>query len=433
MFGTDLCHIPNFKSLRQSGKMNVGFLGISHLSLNHGAAFLEKGFRVMFFDHSSHLVEQIKEGTLDYSEPGLKEMLDKHKDRLIATMDPSHLKTCDILYIARDVPTDETGKSDLKETYYLFEIAKNQAQTTTSVVILCQVPPGFTRKLDFPKDRLFYQVETLVFGQALSRALHPERYIVGMSDPSTELSIPLKKLLESFECPLLKMRYESAELAKISINLFLISTVSTTNTIADLCEKIGADWFEIKGALQLDKRIGPHAYLNPGLGLSGGNLERDLTTTLSLAYNQGSPNTLVQAWVEDCTYRKDWVLKKLHQKVFSKYKNPSMGVLGLAYKVDTNSTKNSPSFHVLKNLQDRPIWAFDPIVKETPFSSVRLTTTVAELMDKEVVIIMTPWKEFKELPYRTSKSIKALIDPFNLLMDQATTMPFDYHCLGRIF
>src|SRR5207245_1505995 len=85
--------------------------------------------------------------------------------------------------------------------------------------------------------------------------------------------------------PILPMRYESAELAKISINMFLVASISTTNTLAELCERIGADWSEIVPALKLDKRIGQHAYLAPGLGIAGGNLERDLTTVCRLVLN----------------------------------------------------------------------------------------------------------------------------------------------------
>ena len=79
------------------------------------------------------------------------------------------------------------------------------------------------------------------------------------------------------------MRYESAELAKISINMCLVASVTTANTLAELCEKIGADWSEIVPALKLDKRIGQYAYLAPGLGIAGGNLERDLATVCSFA------------------------------------------------------------------------------------------------------------------------------------------------------
>src|SRR5262249_28035441 len=152
------------------------------------------------------------------------------------------------------------------------------------LVILSQVQPGYTRALRQRLDdvlgckeiSLYYQVETLVFGRAVERALKPERFMVGCGDPARPLPASYQELLAAFGCPILPMCYESAELSKIAINVFLTASVTATNTLAEICEHIGADWAEIVPALRLDKRIGPFAYLSPGLGLAGGNLERDL-------------------------------------------------------------------------------------------------------------------------------------------------------------
>ena len=137
---------------------------------------------------------------------------------------------------------------------------------------------GLAASAKAPSVTWFYQVETLIFGAAVKRAMEPERFIVGALDPSAALPESYASFLKAFGCPVLVMRLESAELAKIAINFFLVSTVCTTNTLAELCESIGADWGEIAPALRLDRRIGPHAYLKPGLGIAGGNLERDLVT-----------------------------------------------------------------------------------------------------------------------------------------------------------
>src|SRR3546814_13469770 len=103
------------------------------------------------------------------------------------------------------------------------------------------------------------------------------------------------------------MRDESAELAKISINMCLVSAVSTANTLAELCERVGADWREIVPALQLDRRIGPHAYLSAGLGISGGNLERDLATVIRFGDQYGSDVAMVRARSEERRVGKECV------------------------------------------------------------------------------------------------------------------------------
>src|SRR4029078_8790702 len=128
----------------------------------------------------------------------------------------------------------------------------------------------------------------LVFGRAVERALYPERFIVGCPDPSAPLPDAFSAFLKLFGCPMLTMRLESAELTKIAINCFLVASVSTANTLAELCEGIGADWSEMVPGLLLDKRIGQHAYLTAGLGIAGGNLERDLATVIRYADKVGS-------------------------------------------------------------------------------------------------------------------------------------------------
>ena len=132
------------------------------------------------------------------------------------------------------------------------------------------------RKINFNKKLLYYQVETLIFGKSLDRALNPERIIIGCNESNSKIKNSYLKYLKRFNCPIIKMSYESAELTKIAINIFLASSITTTNVLSEICSTIGANWEEIKPALKLDSRIGPKAYLKPGLGISGGNIERDI-------------------------------------------------------------------------------------------------------------------------------------------------------------
>ena len=121
----------------------------------------------------------------------------------------------------------------------------------------------------------------MFFGDAIQRALKPERIIIGAEDdhfPDNKF----KKYLSQYNCPIINMNYESAELAKIAINICLVSSISVANTLSEVCEKINANWFNVTKALKLDKRIGRHAYLSPGLGIAGGNLERDLSTITNI-------------------------------------------------------------------------------------------------------------------------------------------------------
>src|SRR5262249_52032685 len=160
-----------------------------------------------------------------------------------------------------DVNTDDEGRTDLDPLNRLIDAVWPNLAPHAALVILSPVPPGFTRDLartrmqaSAPPASLYYQAETLIVGRAVERALQPERYIVGCSDPTQPLPEPYAALLRLGGCPILPMRYESAELAKISINVFLVSSISTTNMLAEVCERVGAEWREIAPALRLDAR-----------------------------------------------------------------------------------------------------------------------------------------------------------------------------------
>jgi UDPglucose 6-dehydrogenase len=303
--------------------------------------------------------------------------------------------------------------------------------------VLCQVPPGFTRKLPVEPARLYYQVETLVFGRAVERAVKPERFIVGCAEPARPLPAAYAAVLGAFGCPILPMRYESAELAKIAINCCLVASVSVANTLADLSARIGADWHEIAPALRLDRRIGPHSYLAPGLGIAGGNLERDLATVLRLAEATGSEASVIAAFVENSRVRRDWVLRLIHREVLPRKGDPTFGILGLAYKENTHSTKNSPSLALIADLQSWSIRVYDPAVSASAVSHPAAAAAPSALeaaRGSDALLIMTPWPEFRTLSPADLAAVmrgRVIADPFRVLEPTALRAAgFSYFTLG---
>jgi UDPglucose 6-dehydrogenase len=232
------------------------------------------------------------------------------------------------------------------------------------------------------------------------------------------------------------MRYESAELAKISINCCLVASVAVANTLAEICEHAGADWSEIVPALKKDKRIGPHAYLAPGLGIAGGNLERDLNTVIGLSERFGTEAGTVRAWIHNSRYRKNWVLRLLHRQVFPQCPDAVLAVWGLAYKQDTNSTKNSPSLELLTQLGGFRVQAYDPVVKAGSLGMglVEAASALEACEGADVLAIMTPWSQFaRENPADALARMKGriIIDPYRVLADQAARMDdITYYTLG---
>jgi len=404
----------------------VGFAGLTHLGLVSAVGTASKGFRVVGYDADGTRVRDIAAGRMPVVEPGLDDMARTFAKNLCYTARLADLEACDIVYLSTDVPTDARGESDLSVIRSLVAEVIPALSPQAMLVILCQVPPGFTRGLPLPPHRLFYQVETLVFGRAVERATQPERFIVGCADPQWPLPKPFAELLGAFGCPILPMRYESAELAKIAINCCLVASVTVANTLAELSERIGADWHEIAPALRLDRRIGAYSYLAPGLGIAGGNLERDLATVLKLSEGAGSEASVIAAFVHNSRHRKDWALRVVHREVLARKPDATFGVLGLAYKENTHSTKNSPSLELIRHLQSWPIRVYDPVVPASaaPHPAVTAAGTPLEAArDADALVIMTPWPEFRAVSARALAETMAgrvVIDPFRVLDPAAT-------------
>jgi UDPglucose 6-dehydrogenase len=414
----------------------IGYAGMTHLGLCSGIAAASKGFAVIGYHGDADLVAAIEGSKLPVVEPELDLMFDANRERLTFSDNPESLRGCDVVYVAVDVPTDDEGKSDLSPIEAMIETVTPHLNDEAVFVILCQVPPGFTRGRCLSDARLFYQVETLIFGRAVERATQPERFIIGCADPLQPLPQSYGAFLGAFDCPLLPMCYESAELAKIAINCFLVASVSTTNTLAGLCERIGANWWEIVPSLRLDARIGPKAYLNPGLGISGGNLERDLAAVCRLGEANDSDTRVIESFRGLSTYAKDWTWRVMENCIPDSLENFRIAVLGLAYKENTNSTKNSPALVLLDHLKKYDVCVFDPVLlADVAPQATGANSALAACEEADVVVIATPWPEFAELdPKALAATMNGttVIDPYAMLDGgQVTAVGLSHHTLGR--
>jgi UDPglucose 6-dehydrogenase len=403
----------------------IGFIGLSHLGLNYSLATAAKGFDVVCYDPDESLVGRLREGVFPIEEPGFRDLFAEHRARLHYTSAASELSRCGLVFYALDVHTNEGNESDLRPLTALITATAPSLARGSVAVVMSQVSPGYMRELSdrvrTPAAGWYYQVETLIFGAAVQRALEPERIIIGARAPDAALPEAYRAWLGAFACPLLVMRYESAELAKIAINFFLVSSVTTTNTLAELCEAIGADWGEIAPALRLDRRIGPHAYLKPGLGIAGGNLERDLVTVKVLASRHHTEAGIVDAWLRNSAHAKFWAARVLDRELLHSKPAARIAVWGLAYKQDTHSLRNSASIELIRTLTGCEIRAHDPVarIEGALFPNVTVHSTALDcLAGADALVIMTPWKEFSGAsPEAIARAMggRLVLDPYGVL------------------
>ena len=412
----------------------IAFVGMTHLGLVSAAAAASRGVETVGVDRDRALVHRLNSRDLPVREPGLAELVEGSQT-LSFSDDLGALGKCDLVYLAPEVPTDKDGRSDLKPVEALIADVLPRMAPEAVLVLLAQVPPGFTRTIDWPAGQRFYQVETLVSGRAVERATGPQCRAIGCADPGRPLPPPLAELLAAFECPVLPMRYESAELAKISINMCLVASISVANTMAELCERIGADWGEIVPALRHDLRIGPHAYLSPGLGLGGVNLERDLATVIRLAAANGTDAEIAAAQMVNARHRREWAADTLRRLGLDRVGQP-LAVWGLAYKENTSSVRGSPALLTLAQFPDARFQVHDPAVPEdgVPKALTRMRGPLQALDGAAALLILTPWPEYRVIaPAAIADRLAGndVIDPYRVL-DRAAVRAagLSHHMLG---
>ncbi len=415
--------------------LKIGYAGMSHLGINSSVAAAEKVSSVIAFDNDKVIIDQLSAGNTNIDEPNLNEKINELKEKIKYTSSITDLFDCDIVYISQDVPTNDNGESNFNLINKLIKHVNSSIKKEANLIILCQVPPGFTRKINRKNSKLYYQVETLIFGRAIERATLPERIILGCFDNGHLIDPKLIEFLNMFKCPIIPMIYESAELAKTAINIVLAAQVSVANSLAEICEKSKGDWNEIIPALKLDKRIGNFAYLSPGLGISGGNIERDLKTLSKISKKNKGNNIFLDSIIKLSKYRKKWpneVFKK--ENINNEIKN--VCVLGLSYKLDTNSIKNSPSIDLIKSFQKMNIKVYDPLIKKiNNLDEVQFCSSAYEAINgSDALFIMLPYNEFKNLNWDKVFGLMkrhVLIDPFRVMNEKIINIQMSHHVLGK--
>ena len=401
-------------------KIKLGFVGLTHLGLNYLAASVQKNFSAIGIDVDSKKILKLNKNIVEYEEPNLKKAILKNNKKITFSDNFKNLKKCNLVFISQDVKTSISGKADLKSLRILINKTIKHLNKNAILVVLSQMKPGFMRSIKIDQKKLYHQVETLIFGKALNRALYPERIILGCENKFEEISPIYLKYLKSFKCPILKMEYESAEIAKISINLLLAASVTTTNILSELCEKTSADWNDILPALKLDKRIGIFAYIRPGLGIAGGNIERDIVTVKIMLKKKSPPDLLLKNMLDNSQHMKCWISRVLTKEgILNKKNKIDIGIVGATYKENTNSIKNSPIIDLLNYLKDKKnISIYEPMLNlKLKNKNIQQVKNLKKLLTKnKILIFMRPWINQKEIQniYK-NLSNKLIIDPYRVI------------------
>jgi UDPglucose 6-dehydrogenase len=413
--------------------MKIAFLGASHLSICTAIAADKLGYHPEILDSNKAKLNAIAQGNLDLSEPGVNEHVNSDANNIRFSDDLSKLKDHTLVIVSLDVKVNLDGESILDDLEELIDQSLEFVLPSTIVVIMSQVSPGFTRLLFKKHNKIYYQMETLVFGQAIDRAVNPERIVVGKVNKETSIDKPYYDFLRAFKCPIVEMTFEEAEFSKQCANIYLASTITTTNSLAELCEKNGFSWKRISSGLKLDKRIGKYAYLQPGLGIGGTNIVRDIKNVKNNMEKDCIKSEWLQAIDNTSTYHREWLFNKVIRSIEKINISPVVGILGLTYKENIASVYGSASFDILQRMSTKYQWmVYDPLWKIESSLNVEQVSDIEEIFTKcDIVIIGNNDTRYMNFDlFNTTKAIY-LIDPFNLFSDTILNSNVTKYSIGE--
>jgi UDPglucose 6-dehydrogenase len=408
----------------------IGVVGLSHLGVTASTGLASLGFQILGVDPDQETVRRLQQGHCIFPEPSLPELLAAHRARMAFTTDFAEIAACDVVIFGQDTFVTDENEMDLSGIHSLIDRMIPHFRPDATILFMSQVPVGFTRDLsrtirDRRKTvpfRLHYWVDVLVVGDAVSRFLKPGRIIVGFEHTPEPLSEAVSRMFQSFQCPVLAMNYESAEITKSAVNVYLATTVTFANALSNLCEAVGADMTQIIPALRLDRRIGPFAYIKPGLGFSGGHLERDLVALSRLARSHGVKTSVLDLIQEESADRYHWLTQHIESEILAEHPSPTIAIWGLSYKKNTDSTHGAPSLKVIRDWAKRArLVVYDPIVHLPSDLGVRaVADRYAALDGADGLLVLSDWDEFKTLDTRRltqAMETPVIIDPLGVLAD----------------
>ncbi len=424
---------------REKHLSSISIFGLGKLGAPLAAAMASRGYEVIGVDSDPRRVDDAKLGKLPLYEPNLSELWNANSTRLTTSGDAhSAVLNSDISFILVPTPSDNTGGFSSRhviEACRQIGLALRLKRGFHLVVVTSTVMPGALSHhvlpcleecsgklcgLDFG---VCYSPEFVALGTVIRDFLNPDLVLIGESDSQSG------DLLERFflrvcenRPPVMRMNFINAEIAKIALNSYITTKITFANMLAQLCEESdGANVDVVTSALGRDSRIGSK-YFKGATGYGGPCFPRDNLALLAYARMKGLPATL--ASVTDSENRVQ--IERLATRALA-YLPPSgtVGILGLAYKPDTNVVDESPGFLLAQYLLAQQIYvvAYDPVAMEQPavsgLSGLVCASSMTEcIRQADVVIIPTPWPEFREagrIVSMQAKRVLAVIDCWRLL------------------
>ena len=437
--------------------MRVAMIGSGYVGLVSGACFADFGHIVTCIDKDAAKIDRLNGGDIPIYEPGLDRLVADNMaaGRLFFTTDAADaVRDADAVFIAVGTPSRRgDGYADLSYVYAAAEEIGQLMQGFTVVVTKSTVPVGTGDEIEqiLRKTRpdgdfaVVSNPEFLREGAAISDFKRPDRVVIGTSDArAEEVMRELYRPLSLNEAPLMFTSRRTSELIKYAANAFLAMKITFINEVSDLCEKLDADVQQVARGIGLDNRIGSK-FLNAGPGYGGSCFPKDTLALVRTAQSAGSPLRLIETTVSINDARKKAMATRVATALGADsapgaLAGKTIGVLGLAFKPNTDDMRDAPSLDIVPALQamGATVQAFDPEAHEARalLPDVKFTASPYEAVEgADAVVIITEWDQFRALDLERVKSLMrnpTLIDLRNIYKtDAMARLGFRYFSIGR--
>ena len=431
-------------------RKNIAVAGTGYVGLSTGTCFADLGNQVTLLDIDERKIEMLRQGESPIYEPGLNEMIQRNvkAGRLFFTTDYAEaLRDAEFVFICVGTPSGVDGEADLQYVRMAAQSIAEHMKEELIVINKSTVPVGTG---DWVADIIReHQTEPVDFavvscpeftreGSALYDFMHPDRVVLGSHDKDAaekvaQLHLPLR-------APIVMTDLRTAEMIKYASNAFLATKISFINEIAAICETLGADVEEVAVGMGMDRRIGP-MFLSAGLGYGGSCFPKDVKALEHMALTQGRHPSLLRAVIDINKDARRWAEMNLRELLGGSLKRKRIGLMGLAFKPNTDDTRESPALEIARMLQRREalVSGYDPVAmanaaRENP--ALRLVEDPYELArDADALLVCTAWNEFKQLDLVQVRELMAqpiIADGRNMYEPEVMReLGFQYRAVGR--
>ena len=424
-------------------------VGVGYVGLVTGACFADLGNRVVALDVNEERIENLKKGVMPIYEPGLEELVERNVKAGRLTFTTSYeeaVKGTEFAFIAVGTPSGVDGEADLQ---YVAAAATSIAENMNGPLIIINkstVPVGTGDwvanivKGALPKPIDFWVVscpEFLREGSAIGDFMSPHRTVLGSQHPEAaekvaQLHLPLR-------APIVITDLRTAEMIKYASNAFLATKISFMNEVADICEVLGADVKEVATGMGYDARIGRH-FLDAGLGWGGSCFPKDVLALAYMAEEKGLDPKILNT-VMDVNYERRKEAVRHVEAMTGGVKGKTIGMLGLAFKPNTDDMRDAPSIDIAQELTaaGAKVRGYDPVAMDV----ARSILPAVEMFDDpysmaegcDALMVNTEWNEFKQLDLKKVKGLlksPVIFDGRNIYdPTMMKKMGFKYRGMGR--